>query len=66
MLLCFWKRGVSDHDIVEAVNEARLENADRDLAHLRKRADLALGTLEDRHSRNHWRESIEQMITGGI
>lgn len=44
---------------------ARLEQAERDLKGLQARAAAALHTLETRHSRNHWRESVEQMIQGG-
>lgn len=43
---------------------ARLENAERDVADLVSRADRAITFLDARHHRNHWRESIEQMIQG--
>lgn len=44
--------------------EARLVEAERELEELKVRAREAIGTLDARASRNHWRESIEQMITG--
>jgi hypothetical protein len=49
---------------VEREKSARLEDAEREVADLRSRADRAIRTLDDRHTRNHWRESIEQMIQG--
>lgn len=45
-------------------DEARLLDAERDLEALKKRAATANKTLLARASRNHWRESIEQMILG--
>lgn len=47
-----------------AAHDVRLDKAEADLAHLRGRADDALGTLNDRHDRNHWSESIQELITG--
>lgn len=43
---------------------ARLEWAEGELSALQVRKDRALGILAARDSRNHWRESIEQMIQG--
>lgn len=51
-------------EIIDAEHEARMEKAVRDVDELRTRADAALGTLDARDRRNHWRESIEQMIQG--
>jgi len=52
------------HAATEAAHEARLEKFETDLHALRGRADTAIGSLNARHDRNHWRESIEEMITG--
>lgn len=43
---------------------ARLEDAERRLIHMQERAHTLAKTLDDRRNRNHWRESIEQMIQG--
>lgn len=43
---------------------ARLETAERQVADLRARGEAASTFLRDRHSRNHWREAVEQMIQG--
>lgn len=43
---------------------ARLEAAEGDLHALTLRADLAVRLLTERNGRNHWRESIEDMIRG--
>lgn len=51
-------------DVVEHEKMARLENADRDLQQYQERASRAINALDSRHGRNHWRESIEQMIQG--
>lgn len=53
-------------DIVNDEKMARLENAERDLASLRRRHEQATGTLVRRVKRNHWVETIEQMVQGGI
>jgi hypothetical protein len=42
----------------------RLEKAEEDLRNLKSRAEKAIQTLDDRHKRNHWRESITEMIQG--
>lgn len=59
--MCFRKR---QRDQAEHVKMVRLEQAEGDLRDLQTRADRALRTLDERHRRNHWRESIEQMIQG--
>lgn len=43
---------------------ARLESAEADVRDLRRRADAAIRALDARRERNHWRESIEQIIQG--
>ena len=43
---------------------ARLNQAERDLADLQHRAHYVTKALDERRKRNHWRESIEQMIQG--
>lgn len=50
--------------IEEARQEANLVNAEKEVRDLTDRADAAIRTLEARSRRNHWRESIEQMIQG--
>lgn len=52
------------HGRDEAYDEARLINAEQDLTALTERASEVIRTLEERRKRNHWRESIEQMIRG--
>jgi len=42
----------------------RLEAAEQELASLRERGVVAVNTLIARNERNHWRESIEDMIHG--
>lgn len=43
---------------------ALLELAERDLCDLQERAACAIKTLEARRQRNHWRETIEQLMQG--
>lgn len=49
-----------------AASEIRLQEAEKELEDLKCRADAATCTLSDRHHRNHWRESIEILIHGGV
>lgn len=42
----------------------RLEQAEAEVEDLMLRAGTAIRFLDARHRRNHWRESIEQMIQG--
>ena len=49
-------------DAEEREKIARLEEAEREVKHLKARGDRAIQFLESRDNRNHWRESIEQMI----
>lgn len=56
--------GVSKRDAEEEEKMARLEQAERELEHVKTRSDRATRILSDRGTRNHWRESIEQMIQG--
>lgn len=51
-------------NVSEAQDEARLEDAEREVTELQHRASRAIKTLTDRQHRNHWRESIEKMIGG--
>lgn len=44
---------------------ARLEEAEREVTELKQRCDAAAGILDARRKRNHWRETVEQMIRGG-
>lgn len=43
---------------------ARLENAERDLRDLKDRGERAKRFLSERQERNHWGESVAQMIQG--
>lgn len=51
-------------DEVEREKMARLEAAEQELASLTERGETAVNELASRGKRNHWRESIEQMIHG--
>lgn len=51
-------------DVEDAQDEARLENAERDLVDLQDRATKAIKVLDDRQRRNHWREAVQSMIKG--
>lgn len=52
-----------EHDALEhLIEDARLEDAERRLDHLRKRAARATGGIEERHRRNHWQEAIDELI----
>lgn len=52
-------------DADEREKMARLEAAEQELVGLKDRAARAISLLDERQRRNHWRESIEQMIQGG-
>lgn len=43
---------------------ASLERAEAELADLKDRSQRAISTLNNRHLRNHWQESIADMIRG--
>lgn len=49
---------------VEREKMVRLEKAEREVFLLKIRAFRAIAMLDERRLRNHWRESIEQMIQG--
>lgn len=49
----------------EAAEVARLEQAESEVKELISRGETVTKFLEDRQRRNHWRDSIEQMIRGG-
>lgn len=46
------------------VKMERLERAEDELRVLKARADRAIGVLDAREKRNHWREAIDSMIQG--
>lgn len=48
----------------EQEHDALLAQAETDLASLTARGEHAVQFLVGRNRRNHWRESIEQMIQG--
>lgn len=50
--------------IAEAHDEARLEDAQREVAALCRRSDEAVRILTSRHERNHYGEAIARMIQG--
>lgn len=49
---------------IEREKIERLEKAERELFWLKARAARAIMTIDERKSRNHWREAIERMIQG--
>lgn len=51
-------------EAIEQEHDRQLKRAEADLADLTARGESAVRTLDARHKRNHWRESIEQMIQG--
>ena len=63
---CLFRRKERRADIEEAFDEARLMNAEHEVRQLVDRADAAVKALKARRERNHWRESIEQMISGTL
>ena len=52
------------HGAVEHEKMERLEKAEAELDTLKARATKAITFLDGRNRRNHWRESIEDMIQG--
>lgn len=62
MLLRLSYRARLRDERAEAEKLHRLDSAEKDLADLKRRAAKANKTLDDRQSRNHWREAIEQLI----
>lgn len=64
MSLRFLKRRRERADAIEREKEARLEQAERELGNLQARSYHATQFLDARANRNHWRQSIEQMIQG--
>lgn len=61
-MLRFFRRKQEHRDEQEKLS--RLEEAETELNALTNRADKAIKYLDDRQRRNHWRESIEQMLHG--
>lgn len=64
MFLELLRRNRAKSDAVEAEKMARLERAERDLGDLQARGYHAVRALDERGGRNHWRESVEEMIRG--
>lgn len=56
-----WRKSKRDS---KAKKEAELCRAEAQLETLRRRSEKASRELRERRNRNHWRESIEQMIQG--
>lgn len=53
-------------DKIDQEREQKLEQAEAELEDLKQRAARIIPLLRTRAQRNHWRESIERMIWGGI
>lgn len=51
-------------DPTEQAKIERLTKAESELEVLKARQCKAVAALNDRHSRNHWRESVQQIIQG--
>lgn len=51
---------------VEREKMATLDEAEKTLASLTERSEKAMATLDARDKRNHWQESVRQMIHGGV
>jgi hypothetical protein len=51
---------------VEREKMAALDAAEQELASLRDRSEKAVEFLDARDNRNHWQESVRQMIRGGV
>lgn len=60
----FGKFRKTGHGAVEREKMERLEKAEAELVTLKARAVRAVAVLDGRQQRNHWRESIEDMIWG--
>lgn len=54
----------SRDDALEREKIARLEQAEQEVRSLTERGETAVRFLIARNDRNHWRESIQQMIQG--
>lgn len=52
------------HNDEEFFKLQRLEQAEAEMRALRERSDRSLKFLTERHNRNHWSESVHDMITG--
>lgn len=61
-----FSRKSREADTAEDEKMARLVKAETELDSLKDRASRATSSLMERRGRNHWRESIQEMIQGGI
>ena len=59
-----WFRNHRAKSDAEFFKLKRLEEAEAELETLRDRANVAITFLTERHTRNHWSESVHDMITG--
>jgi len=57
-------RSGNTQDEVEREKMAALDEAEQTLASLTERSEKAVHALTEREDRNHWRESIQNMING--
>jgi hypothetical protein len=60
----WWKERRNQHEAEEREHDARLDAATAELRELQERGDRAVQFLAARRQRNHWRESITNMIQG--
>lgn len=65
MIVCalFRKKHVAK---VEHEKEAKLEAAEAEMKDLKQRSDRAVSALTERQRRNHWQESVDRLIQGGL
>lgn len=61
----FTRKARAHTEAIEHEHDRRLIQAEMTLEDLTRRGQQAMNTLDERHQRNHWRESVEQMIHGG-
>lgn len=54
----------AERKMSDAHDDARLEEAERQVADLERRSNEAVRILTSRHVRNHYGEAIKQMIQG--
>lgn len=62
-MIRFFRRKTTE-DPAEREKIAKLERAEAELQELKVRGERAVRLLNERSRRNHWRESVEQMIQG--
>lgn len=63
--MAIWKKRNRTLCPEEQAKDQRLAEAEKALSNLQHRAHVAVGYLDGRGGRNHWKESVEEMIQGG-